>query len=42
MQRNLGNQGKGDHNTVVDLTGFHAGTYVLKVNDAHAKVVKIQ
>ena len=42
MQRNLGNQGIGDHTTVVDLTGLHTGTYVLKVNDAHAKVVKIQ
>jgi hypothetical protein len=42
MQRTLGSQGQGDHSVVVDLSGLNSGTYVLKVNDAHAKVVKIQ
>lgn len=42
IQRNMGNQPKGDHSEVIDLSGFHAGTYVIRVNDAHAKVVKIQ
>ena len=40
--RSLGHQGKGEHAVTVDLSGLQSGTYVLRVNDAYAKVVKIQ
>jgi hypothetical protein len=42
MNRSLGTQGKGEHTATVDLSGLNPGTYVLKVNEAYAKVVKIQ
>jgi hypothetical protein len=42
LARSLGNQGKGEHAVTVDLSGLQSGTYVLRVNDAYAKVVKIQ
>ena len=42
MNRQLGSQSAGDHSATVDLSGLNTGTYLFKVNDARAKVVKIQ
>lgn len=42
LSNSLGKQAKGQHSTTVDLSGLSTGTFILKVNNDYAKVVKIQ